>query len=104
MTQSRLEFEQWATSMGQDTRHWYDDYYNKDTQFLWMGWSARDNEILALSALKAAPEVEPVKASWDAEGNPLNFQAAVRDAIDFIEIREPWMAEKLLRKFLKDES
>ena len=58
MTQSRLDFEQWAGPRGYDTRRWYNDYYNKDTQFLWMGWSARDGEILALSAKLAADKGE----------------------------------------------
>lgn len=50
ITQSRIDFEQWAKSRDHDTRHWFDGYHKKDTQLLWTGWSARDDEILELSA------------------------------------------------------
>ena len=48
MTQSRLDFEEWAQLRGYDTRRWYDGYHQSDTGLMWRGWSARDESFLKL--------------------------------------------------------
>ena len=47
-----------------------------------------------------------LKAEWDAEGNPMNLEAAARDVCNWVlpKDEEGWRIVNNLRKFLKDES
>lgn len=58
ITQSRIDFELFVSGRGFPKSRYYDEYYSRDVQLMWIGWSARDTEILALSAKLAADKGE----------------------------------------------